>query len=117
MKTARLNKAAAIRELEARLDAGRRLQERAFEAHEALAEAMVERLEWHVSVMKLLPRIPKGIQAAADFNRPARAGAPDLRPPLAEEVRRFRQALGQQLLSLERTLERVRKLGTRQLEL
>lgn len=114
-KTTRLNKSAALEALEERLACGRRLQERPLADQLAIAEAMVERMEWQASVMHLLPRVAKGIEAVTDFNRPFPAAPLALEVPADVEALQFRRALGQQLESLERALERVRKLGTRQL--
>ncbi|MNS32024.1 hypothetical protein D3C72_640940 [compost metagenome] len=114
-KTTRLNKSAALEALTERLEFGRRLQARPLDDQMAIAEAMVERIEWHASVMHLLPRIAKGIEAVTDFNRPMPAAPMALEVPPDVEALHFRRALGQQLESLERALERVRKLGTRQL--
>ena len=114
-KTVRLNKANTLMELEARIEWGLALSQRAVDDHVAFADVMVERLEWQASVMKLLPRIAKGIEAVADFTRSGGLGAGALEPPLAEDVLQFRKAMRAQLDSLERARERVRKLGTRQL--
>jgi hypothetical protein len=111
----RLNKASTITELEARLDWGIQLSARAVDDHVSFADVMVERLEWQASVMQLLPRIAKGIEAVADFTRCRGASPFELEPPLDQDVLQFRKGMRQQLDSLERTLERVRKMGTRQL--
>lgn len=114
-KMVRLSKANALHELEARLEWGRQLSQRAVDDHVAFADVMVERLEWQASVMQLLPRIAKGIEAVSDFTRSGGLGNPALEPPLVEDVLKFRKAMRLQLDSLERTVGRVRKLGTRQL--
>ena len=114
-KTTRLNKSAALEALTERLEFGRRLQARPLADPMAIAEAMVDRLEWQATVMQLLPRIAKGIEAVTDFNRPIAAGPFMLEVPPDVEAMYFRRGLGQQLESLERALARVRKLGTRQL--
>lgn len=111
----RLNKAATLRELEARLEWGRALSARAVDDHVSFADVMVERIEWQASVLTLLPAIAKGIEAVADFNRGRVAPSFELEPGLAEDVLTFRKEMRQQLDSLERTLERIRKIGTRQL--
>jgi hypothetical protein len=111
----RLNKAATIREIEARIEWGRALSARAVDDHVAFADVMVERLEWQASVLTLLPAIAKGIEAVADFTRGRGPASFQLEPPLSEDVLAFRREMRAQLESLERTLERIRKIGTRQL--
>lgn len=115
-KTVRLNKANALMELQERLAWGQRLIDLRIENERDFAEAMVQRLEWYASVMQLLPMVPKGIEAAADFNRAGVARRPlTIDTPLELDAMDYRQAVSKQLESLERTLERVRKFGTRQL--
>ena len=114
-KTVRLNKANSLKELDAHIEWGMALSQRAVDDQVAFADVMVERLEWQASVLKLLPRIAKGIEAVSDFTRSAGRGVAGLEPPLSEDVLQFRKGMRAQIESLERARERVRKLGTRQL--
>jgi hypothetical protein len=110
---ARLNKATSLAELEARIGVGQRLLECPTADVYELAVAAVSRMEWEAEVRVLLPRLAKGFEAAADFQRASAPGSFELEPPLAEEAAAFRQGVRAQLDSLERTRERIRQIGTK----
>jgi hypothetical protein len=110
---ARLNKTTTLAELDERIGSGRRILECPTDDVFELASAAVSRMEWEAAVMVLLPRIAKGIEAVADFQRASAPANFELEPPLAEEAEAFRAGVRAQLDSLERTRERIRKIGTR----
>jgi hypothetical protein len=75
----------------------------------------VVQLAWRLDVLRLLPHMSKGIQAAADFNRAAFPGEIPAGMTLAQELAFFRQVMDAQLAVLQKAVERWRKSGTRPL--
>lgn len=108
-------KADVLKELDEQTARGQALRERKLVDELELAWASVEKLSWRMDVLKLLPHMSKGIQAAADFNRAAFPAEVPLGVSLDEERSHFRQVMDAQLGVLNKAVERWRKSGTRPL--
>lgn len=108
-------KSEVLRALDEQTARGQALRERAIADELELAWASVEKLAWRMDVLKLLPHMSKGIQAAADFNRAAFPAEVPLGVALDEELAFFRQVMDAQLAVLGKAVERWRKSGTRPL--
>ena len=108
-------KAEVLRELDEQTARGQALRDRPVKDELELAWASIEKLSWRMDVLKLLPHMSKGIQAAADFNRAAFPTEVPLGISLDEEVAFFRHVMNAQLAILEKAVERWRKSGTRPL--
>ncbi len=104
-----------IRELDEQSARGQALRDRSIADELELAWAAVEKLSWRIDVLKLLPHMSKGIQAAADFNRAAYPNEVPLGDSLEEELTFFRDVMDAQLAVLGKAVERWRKSGTRPL--
>lgn len=108
-------KGEVIAELDAQIARGQALRDRPIGDDVELAWASVEKLAWRLEVLKLLPHMSKGIQAAADFNRAAfPAEIPD-GTNLEAELSFFRHVMNEQLAGLTKAVDRWRKSGTRPL--
>lgn len=108
-------KGEVIAELESQIARGQALRGRPIGDDVELAWASVEKLSWRLEVLKLLPHMSKGIQAAADFNRAAFPAEVPGGNSLEEELGFFRHVMAEQLGGLEKALDRWRKSNTRPL--
>lgn len=108
-------KADVLRELDEQSARGEALRDRKLGDELELAWASIEKLAWRMDVLKLLPHMSKGIQAAADFNRAAFPAEVPLGVSLDEERLYFKSVMNAQLTVLTKAVERWRKSGTRPL--
>lgn len=108
-------KSEVLSELDELTARGEALRDRAIADELELAWASIEKLAWRIDVLKQLPHMSKGIQAAADFNRAAFQAEVPLGVSVDEETAFHRSVMNAQVAVLSKAVDRWRKSGTRPL--
>jgi hypothetical protein len=109
-------KGLVIEELLQLVERGHSLHQAPVEDFYGLASLSIDRLEWALAVLQLLPQMTKGIQVVADFNRAGTRSTHVAGESLEQGRAAFQQDVGGQVDVLAKAVDRWSKSGTRPLQ-